>query len=163
MPEHDYDDVAMEEENTEEEVKMRERSKLTPPVESTYSIIGEDSELIPVVDCDDHYSHLREGAESKIREQGEDRGDDMTYSSLASPGGPPRASDLEGHTSLRKDVPPFFPVRPRTTYDRVKGRSSVSSPSPIFSEEETVSRKKLDIIMEQLRRLQVRERERERY
>ena len=173
VPEHDYDDVAMEEDNIEGEVKMRARSKLTPPVESTYSIIGEDSTLIPVADSDDHYSHLREGAESKIQEEGEEKGDELTYSSLASPGGPPSkttsvndaystVTDLERPRSLRKDVPPSLPVRPKTTYDRVKGCGSVSSPaSPLFSEEETVSKKKLNIIMEQLRRLQVRERERE--
>ena len=159
MPEHDYDDVALEEEESNEgQVTMRQRSNLTPPVESTYSIIGEDQ--IILTETDEHYSHLRERSEHKTREtEGKGGEDPIGYSSLSSPSKSNSAPDSNYSTLSdmdrpviklsQRDKPPKCPDRPKTTYDRVKGRSSLSA------DEETVSRKKFDIIMEQLRKVQV--------
>ena len=160
VPEHDYDDVAMEEEMSKEtdEVQLRKRSKLTPPVESTYSIIGEEVVVAPPPANDDQYSHLHSRTVD-----GEERGGEIAYSSLSSPDPPSKSisadnsySSVSDRKPLRRgDNPPSLPVRPRTTYDRVKGRPSLSSPSPVQADEEVVSKQKFDIIMGQLRKIQV--------
>lgn len=189
-PDHDYDDVAMEEEGKNEEnedVQLRKRSKLTPPVESTYSIIGEDIGGLPKADgTSGFYSRLRDQARSRIlsSERGEGGDEDMgeegvaSYSSLASPdpahikGIHPEStysmviesgdrSPVMPKAGFHGNKPPSLPARPKTTYDRSnKGgaRASLSSPSPTLQGEDSVSKKKFDIIMEQLRKIQVRER-----
>ncbi len=160
LPEHDYDDVAFEEEesNKEGQVKLRHLSKLTPPVESTYSIIGEDQIIFTEPD-DEQYSHLH-GVDTKVESTSTE--DPIGYSLLS---GPLKTTINDSNYSTLSDVsdtpkpsdkPPLFPDRPRTTYEQgMKGHHS-SLTSPRFTvDDDTVSRQKFDIIMEQLRKVQV--------
>ena len=151
---------------------MRHRSKLTPPIESTYSVVGED---IPTPNpiMEDHYSHLRDQTEIKMGEgDGEGIVEKESYSLIGTPDPIKKVTTVtESEYSVvtdnkiskyRKNPPPALPARPKTTYARYnsgkdgKDRVNIPSPGLVLSEvEETVSKIKFNLIMEQLRKIQV--------
>lgn len=174
VPEHDYDDVpeeSVEGDGSGEGVPLRHRSKLTPPIESTYSVVGEDSPT-PNPIIEDHYSHLRDQPEIKMGEgDGEGIVEKESYSFISTPDPIKEVTTVtESEYSVvsdnkiskyRKNPPPALPARPKTTYARYnsgkdgRDRVNIPSPGPMLSEvEETVSKIKFNLIMEQLRKVQ---------
>lgn len=182
IPDHDYDDVyndaepAQQADNTAPPISRR--SKLTPPVESTYSIVGE--ELTVAGPEGDEYSHLRESVMRKSIDENR-----TTYSTLfdsSSDGNFGGDSDRGTYSMImespKKVVPPLRKApppggesppplpRPRTTYvtraERGSSSSSQHSPSVVVGGAgggagggEPVPRTKFNVVMEQLRKVKV--------
>ena len=173
-PDHDYDDVYNDVEPAQVDnaapPRVR-RSKLTPPVESTYSIVGEEL-TVPGPEGDE-YSHLRESVMRKNINQERQQG---TYSSLfdssSSVGGDSEhatysmiiESPKRTVPALRKapptgiSSPPPLP-RPRTAYERVpradRGSSSSQNSPGLGGVGDSVPRAKFNVVMEQLRKVKV--------
>ena len=151
MPEHDYEDVPVEEDvgvASPETTPTRDkdpRSKLTPPVESMYSMIGSDTGATPTPrpysyssSQDDNYNRLHD-----TKRLSTDVQDEEGYSTVPS----------EGKGSLQ---PPLLKPRPQTTYARLHNKGGAKSEGPkIEGGDETVSKVKFNVVMDQLRKTQV--------
>ena len=171
LPEHDYEDVPVEEDEDIPQIEKRQssktRSKLTPPIESTYSVVGEDLPLTTTAGGvgTDYYSHLHDHKSSDQQQQNK-IAVGRSYSTLggvgimANTGG---GADYDYTTvstgkPLLKDTPPPLKPRPVTTYARLHNKSFGAPPLPgevKKNTEETVTKAKFNIIMEQLRKIQV--------
>lgn len=179
LPEHDYDDVPADEEEAAAEKGRKSnnvRSKLTPPIESTYSVLGEDASSSIF---EDNYSHLHDRPANQSTGSGV-KGD--SYSSIQSPDPPAENNaysvvmnttssfDKQSNEFTRKtskEALPHLKSRPQTTYARLDKRPPMPLPKDDIgggggggaikekNNEDIVSRTKFNIIMEQLRKVQV--------
>ena len=173
LPEHDYDDVPADEEEAAAEKSRKSgnvRSKLTPPIESTYSVLGEDASSSIL---EDNYSHLHD------RPANQSIGSGVKGDSLILSPDPPADNnaysvvmnttsfDKQSNESTRKtskEALPHLKSRPQTTYARLDKRPPMPLPKDDIggggaikekNNEDVVSRTKFNIIMEQLRKVQV--------
>ena len=154
MPEHDYEDVPVEEDmgvaapETTPTRDKNPRSKLTPPVESMYSMIG--SADIGATPTPRPYSY------SSSQDDNYNRLHDTKRLSNEIP-------DEEGYSTVPSDnkglLPPPPPKpRPQTTYARLHNKGGAKSEAPKNDGRgggETVSKVKFNVIMDQLRKVQV--------
>lgn len=192
MPDHDYEDVPIE---GEEEREHSPSSHLTPPVESTYSIIMEEQQHLMGQEGDGEYSRLREednGAQENLEAAydevtigGGGGGGERGGSGFGGRGRGSRPSSTPSDEaySVITDVPtsrtmpqeppalPHLPTNRRhTTYSHGRGLPSKpigglpeSTLSTAVVGKDTVPKVKFNVIMDQLRKVQVlqmRERER---
>ena len=142
MPDHDYEDVPIE---GEEDRERSPSSHLTPPVESTYSIIVEEQQHLMERNMEEEgeYSHLGDD-DSSTQESPQGLYDEVGVAGGGGQGGRnrPRSTPTEEGYSLVTEVPasrgkrepPALPPvpsssrRPHTTYGHGRGVPA-SSPS----------------------------------
>lgn len=175
LPEHDYDDVPADEEEAAAEKGRKStnvRSKLTPPIESTYSVLGEDASSSIF---EDNYSHLHDrsvnhnvgssvkGDNYSLLCSSDPPAENNAYSVVMDTTSPFDKQSNEFTRKPSKEAPPHLKSRPQTTYARLDKRPPMPLPkedigggaSKEKNNEDVVSRAKLNIIMEQLRKVQV--------
>ena len=175
MPDHDYEDVPIE---GEEERERSPPSHLTPPVESTYSIIVEEQQHLMERNMEEEgeYSHLGDDS-SSTQESPQGFYDEVGVAGKEGRNRPRSTPTEEGYSLVTelphepvargKREPPALPRipsssrRPHTTYGRGVGDRPVGEPGPASPStlpgagKDTVSKVKFNVIMEQLRKVQV--------
>ena len=174
LPEHDYEDVPVEEEEgvagaettppTEPGLKERRtRSKLTPPIESMYSVAESGGNIMTTptnprplsytsTGREDNYNRLHETKRASNLQLSEEEEQQYAYTTV------PSSDKREGPIP-----PPPLKPRPQTEYARLhsKGGGAGKSDGGGVARNEgggagdTVSKVKFNVVMEQLRKVQV--------